>query len=111
MATTNKTESLLGFAIKSGKIIFGTDNILFYKRSIYLILCDAGLSENARRKLAAYAGKGNIPVASPEIPLSQLVHRSGVKAAAVTDVNIAKAIVQLNIEYSIIKDDSSTPNS
>ncbi|MCL2796550.1 MAG: hypothetical protein FWD58_00630 [Firmicutes bacterium] len=89
-----KLTTFLGFAIKSGKIIFGTDNILFLRACKYLILYDASLADNAQKKLERYAQECSIPMLLSAKPLCELVHRGGVKAVAITDVNIASAIVK-----------------
>ena len=95
MAIPNKIEALLGFAQKSGKIIFGTDNILFYKTDKFLILCDQNLADNAQKKLRRYAEERKIPVKISQQPLSVLLHKEGVKAVAVTDPNLAAEILKI----------------
>ena len=46
----NKLSTYVGFAIKSNKIIYGTDNILANKCN-NVILASSELSENARKKI------------------------------------------------------------
>ena len=89
-----KTETFLGFAVKSRKIIFGTENIVAFKKRKYLILLDAALSENTTHKLTEYANAQSIPLLVVKIPLAETLHRNGVKAIALIDPNMAAAIIK-----------------
>ena len=94
MAVPDKTETLLGFALKAKKIILGTDDILSYHRAAYLILIDPSLSENAQKKLIRHGEARNIPVRTVAAPLEDMLHRPGVKAVALTDKNMAAEIIK-----------------
>lgn len=91
---TSKIKPILGFALRSGKIVFGTDNIPVYRKRKYLILFDADLSENAKKKLILHAEPLKIPYKTVSEPLGGLLSRPGVKAVALTDPNMSKEILK-----------------
>jgi ribosomal protein L7Ae-like RNA K-turn-binding protein len=91
-----KIETMLNFAVRARKIIFGQDNILVYKKRQYCILYDGSLAENSVKKLTQAANTKSIPIFCLTVPLADLVHRAGVKAVSVTDANLAKEII-LNV--------------
>ena len=95
MVKSNKIQSLIGFALKSGKIIFGTDNILSYRGREYLIIYDFSLSENARKKIDRHAEAHGTPVRLTDNLLTEIVRRDAVKAAALTDPNMAAEILKI----------------
>ena len=51
----NKLRTYVGFAVKSGNIIFGVDQIKDSKKNIKLILACNTLSDNAMSKLSSYS--------------------------------------------------------
>ena len=102
MATTDKVETLLGFAMRAGKVVFGTDSIERYHKRMYLILMCGTLAENSRSKILNAYGK--VPkVISRTAKLSDITHRQGVKALAVTDRQMAEAIINnMNGSYQLV---------
>jgi len=89
VTVSSKAESLLGFAIKAGRVIFGADNIVAAKKT-YLILICKGLSENSVKKLL----RQDAQILISNKPLEEVLHRPGCKSAAVTDKEMARAILQ-----------------
>jgi hypothetical protein len=47
----NKIQTYLGFCIRAGKLVYGTDNIEKQKKGVKLIVCDKALADNAMQKL------------------------------------------------------------
>lgn len=91
----DKVESLLGFAVKAGKIIYGSDKILAAKTKYYLIfLCDTA-AENTRKRVLSVAEDKSVPVISPKTELQYLVARTNCKALAITDMQMAEAMVNM----------------
>lgn len=88
---SDKTKSLIGFAIKAGKIIFGSDNIVSAKRKYLIIVCRT-LSENGLNRL-----KNNCPgvplLKCVYSDLSEAVHRDNCKAIAFTDKQMSQAVL------------------
>ena len=51
-----KIKTYLGFGIRAGKVVYGTDNIICLKKGV-LILIDTALSDNSKNKLNNFAVK------------------------------------------------------
>ena len=90
-----KVSAYLGFCLRAGKIIFGVDDIETHKKKIYLLLVDGGLAENSLKRLKKANERFSSPLLTVEEGLlGSLLHRPAVKAAAIKDSNLAKAILQ-----------------
>ena len=99
----DKIESLLGFAVKAGKVIYGSDNIVDVKRRYYLvIICDT-LAENSRKKVIKTASEKRIPVILSLKELQYAVNRTNCKAVAITDKQMSDAMIGMtNDNYRLI---------
>ncbi len=93
MQTTDKVTNLLGFAIKAGKVLFGVDSIDRYHKKKHLIIMCSSLSENTQKKIVnTYQ---SIPVFLSRITkVEELTHRMGCKVIAVTDKQMATALIE-----------------
>lgn len=91
----SKISSYLGFCIRSGSLIFGTDNIENKKKGVHLILVDEELGHNSLKVIIKSKERFACPllIAEKEV-LGEYIHRFGVKAIAVTDKNLASAIIE-----------------
>ncbi|MCL2375711.1 MAG: hypothetical protein FWC82_04230, partial [Firmicutes bacterium] len=69
----DKLRTMLGFAQRAGKLIFGTDNILSYRKKIHLVLYDKSLSPNAVKKLQVIEEERNLNLYTAPQPLEELV--------------------------------------
>ncbi len=84
----------LGFAVRSGKIIYGIDNIERTGKRVYaLVLCHTA-SENLSDKAKLFAERHSVPLVVTEIPLEDLIFKRNCKAVALLDPNMAKAVVK-----------------
>ena len=94
--TNGKIKTYIGFAIKSGAVIWGLDNILSGCEKSKLILYDNTLSSTGVRKLTNHINKVNAECIKlpPEYSLSDITGRDNVKLIAVTNANLADAIRQ-----------------
>lgn len=89
----NKISTYLGFCIRAGKITFGVDRIETQKRA-YLLIADGALSDNSKKVMVKAKERMNCPLLITENGLlGELTKRSSVKAVAVTEEQLAKAIV------------------
>lgn len=89
-----KIETYLGFCLKAGKITLGVDRSETLKRA-NLLLWDPTLSENSREKALRLRERLHCEAIVCEgTELSALLHRPGCKLAAVTDKNLAEAILR-----------------
>ena len=89
----DKTAALIGFAIKAGKVVFGTDAILRYRKKMPLIVVCRTLADNATDKIIRYAERSTVVVSERE-EVATLTHRQGCKAIAITDKQMSEAILK-----------------
>lgn len=90
----SKIESYLGFCVRSRSIIYGTDNIENKKKGVHLLLVDDAISPNSLKIIIKAKEKFACPLCITETGvLGEKIHRLGVKAVAVTDKNLAAAIL------------------
>lgn len=86
-----KIISYLGFAQKSQNALIGIDNILRYRKKIFLVLVDNTASDRLKKDAE------KLKVQRTEIRLvdglEELTNRSGCKAIGITDENLASAIM------------------
>ena len=92
----SKTETYLGFCIRAQKVIFGVDNIENKRRGVCLLLADETLGRSSFQTMVKAKEKFGCPlyIASAET-LSNWTHRPAVKAVAITDHNLASAIISI----------------
>ena len=94
MRNVQRLRTFVGFAVKAGKVVWGTDNLLAYKKKLRLVLASADLAENAREKLVAYCDARSVELTVLQgITVAELVCRDGVKVIGVSDKNLADAIL------------------
>ena len=90
-----KIRTYLGFCLRAGKVLFGVDDIETHRKKIHLLLIDDALAENSKKKVYKANETFQAPLLTVEAGLlGDLVHRPGVKAMAIKDFNLAKAILQ-----------------
>ena len=89
---TVKIKSYIGFAIKSGQIVYGVDNIL--KKKSRLIIYSDQLGESSAQKLISYAQKLNLPAIKLNDTYIKELVSEGVKALALTNIDLAKATLE-----------------
>lgn len=86
--------SYVGFAVKSGKIIYGIDNLLAARKRVHLVVICPTASDNLRKSAERFAETRRVPlIASPQ-PLEELVFKTNCKLVALLDVNMAKAVME-----------------
>ena len=101
----DKVKSLIGFAIKAGKVTFGSDNILAYSKKKYLVVICKTLSENGVKRLLN--NLQSVPILKTKTcELSSLVFRDNCKAIALTDRQMASAILNNynNNDYELLSE-------
>lgn len=91
----NNVSKYLGFAINSGKIILGLDDVLKFRRRIGVILYDRDLKENSYKKLMAFTNQKDIKCYSADEEFNEITKLHGVKVLAVLDLNLADAIIKI----------------
>ena len=92
----NKIETYIGFCIRSQKIIFGTEMIERKKKGVYLLIADGAIGKNSLKEMVNAQQKFGCPfLITDEGVLAETVHRPAVKAVAITDQNLTKAILSV----------------
>lgn len=91
----NKIETYLGFCVKARKVVFGVDNVEKQKKGVVLLIADETLGQNSLKELLKAKEKFDCPllVAEKDV-LGEWLYRAGVKAVAITDKNLASAIMR-----------------
>lgn len=94
---TSKIETYLGFCIRSQKIIFGVEMIERKKKGVRLLIADGGIGKNSFKSILQAQEKFGCPLllTATEGGLGEILHRPAVKVAAVTDDNLASAILSV----------------
>lgn len=94
MQITSKAETYIGFSIKSGKIIWGLDNVLSCRVRPKLIVACNSLGENSEKKLLTYAlSKGIKVLKLKNRHLEDIVNKSNCKVIGLTDSHLAQAVI------------------
>lgn len=91
----SKIETYLGFCIRSRSIIFGAETIEKQKKGVFLLVIDGGIGKNSLKPILRAQEKLGCPLyITDEGALAQWVHRPAVKAVAITDNNLASAMIK-----------------
>ena len=99
-----KIRAYLGFCLRAGKILFGVDDLEVYRKKIHLILVDESIAENSLKRVHKANETFNAPVLTFQSGLlGELLHRPTVKAVAIKDFNLAKAILSVAGERKTIE--------
>lgn len=94
MQITSKAETYIGFSIKSGKIVWGLDNVIISRKPIKLILICSSLGENSEKKLLTYAsGKAIKVLKLTDRLLEDVVNKTNCKVIGLTDAHLAQAVI------------------
>ena len=105
-----RIKGMLGFAMRAGKAVLGTDLILSSmsikgKGRVWVVVISCEAADNAREKLTAKALHAGIPVVEVDIGMAELGKLLGKTyapcAVAVTDEGFAKEIVNAKASETI----------
>ncbi|MEG1581893.1 MAG: hypothetical protein RR334_01890 [Clostridia bacterium] len=91
---TNNIVCYIGFAIKSSHCIFGIEDIIAKRKRKHLIIVSSSLAEKPLVKLKEFAVEYKIPLLITTQSLEDMVHKVGIKVIAITDKNLAEAILK-----------------
>ena len=92
MQTKSKLGTYIGFSIRSGKILYGYENVIAARKSVRLILLDEETGESSKKKITAFAEKKAIKIfLLPSGELSAYCGGKNVKCLGLTDKNLASA--------------------
>lgn len=88
----SKIETYIGFAIKKGSVVFGVDNIKYYRKKMYLLLYVESLSQNSLDVLKLTSERVGCPLS--QIQDYETLQRKNCKALAICDKSLANAILE-----------------
>ncbi len=102
----DKIDSIIGFALRARKVIFGTDN-LKNNKNINLIICCKSLGDNSFKQLKALANN-RIPLVVSHKLLEDITYKKGVKAIGIKDKQMSKAILNnLTENFILVQEERS----
>lgn len=93
MENKTKAETFIGFAVRAGKFRSGTNTLSTLKKAYVILVCESA-AENTLNVARKYGNKYRCAVLITKgVFLSEIAHKDGIKIAAVTDLPLAKAII------------------
>lgn len=100
----DKIESLIGFAVRANKIIYGMDNIETLHRKRFLIMVCATLAERTLKRVQMSAKERKLPIVRVKHKLlEELVHKTQCKVIALTDNQMSQAVMKyVNENYEVL---------
>lgn len=101
----SKVKTYIGFSIKSGKIVWGYDNITAKPKNLKLVLVCSLVAEKHITKLMARMENFNIEVLQlkTNITLDQVTDRENIKFVGFTDRNLSLAILENSELFNNLK--------
>ncbi|MBQ3042664.1 MAG: hypothetical protein IJD47_05655 [Clostridia bacterium] len=88
----SKIETYIGFAIRKGSVVFGVDNIKYYRKKMYLLVYTPTLSQNSLDVLKLTSETVGCPLS--QIDDYEMLQRKNCKALAICDKSLANAILE-----------------
>jgi len=96
-----KIETLIGFAVKAQKIIYGADRIFNNKNAKLIVICKS-LADNSKKKIFDKVLPTQKIIESKNL-LENIVFKTNCKVIAITDINFIKAILEnFNENYTLL---------
>ncbi len=97
-----KIKSYVGFAIKSGNIIYGADTVTKCKKRNFLILLTNTINRTADKRVRAFAANTLVKLATiSDNEMEEYVNKTNCKCIAITDKNLAHAIINCLYEGGV----------
>lgn len=89
----DKLKSYLGFAIRSGKVIFGVDKLIESKKKPLLVIICSTQNDKVTSKVIRFCSSNNITYFKlKDLILGDIIGRDNCKVIGVLDTNLANAI-------------------
>ena len=98
----DKIETLTGFAVKAGKLVYGSDNIVKGRKKQLVMMCGTA-AENTQKAVKSFCKESETDLIITQKPLEEIVYRKNCKVIAFTDKQMAEAIKEnINENYTLI---------
>ncbi len=89
-----KIKSYVGFAIKSGNVVYGADVVVRSKKKAYIVLLTDTINRTARSRINSFVERSGVKLAViKDSDMEDYVNKTNCKCIAVTDKNLAEAII------------------
>ncbi len=100
----SKDVSLIGFAVKARKVVFGLNQIEHCRKRVYLMIICHTASQNTKSAALSLARKMGAPALGTKgVLLEEIVSKPNCKSVAVTDEELAAAIMKnVSHQFEII---------
>ncbi|MBP5307807.1 MAG: hypothetical protein J6Z34_01590 [Clostridia bacterium] len=98
----SKAMSYLGFARKSGNLKAGVNAVATLKSARLVIVCKTA-SANTVKEAEKLAARFSCPLMETGIPAEEIAGKENCKVVAVTDGNLARAIIDSSDENFTLK--------
>ncbi len=93
MENKSKAQTFIGFAIRTGRFKIGVNAVYTLKKASLMIVCKSA-SENTKKESLKLARRLVCPLLETvNYSLSELTFRENAKVMAITDKDLAKAII------------------
>ena len=89
----SKLQTYVCFCLKARKIVLGSNTIGTLKKNVYLLILDGKAANNSLRYALKFKNKFGCPLLVCKEGFEELVNKPLCRLAAVTDKNLAEAIV------------------
>ncbi len=90
----SKIESYLGFSVRAGKIVYGVEMISRKTKGVKLLIIDGNIGANSLKEMVKAQTVLRCPLLQTEKGLlGEWLHKPAVKAVALTDESLSKAIL------------------
>lgn len=107
----DKVATLIGFAVKANKLIYGLEELEKGKRKRYLIVCCHSLGAKSRETAEYIARRDGVPIVVTENKLLEdIVHKNNCKIIGIANKQMSEAIMKFLSDeiarpegYSLIK--------
>ncbi len=102
MQYTNKAETFIGFSTRSGKIVFGIEQIERSKRAPKLILLCSTIGANSKKRALLYAERKDVKVLElSQRILGDIVNKENCKVIGLMDAHLAQAVIDNSQDWAI----------
>ncbi len=98
----DKVETLIGFAVKASKLVYGSDNIVGGRKKPLVIMCGSA-AENTRKSVIDFCNRTKTDLIITKKTLEEIVYRKNCKVIAFKDAQMAGAVKKnINENYTLI---------
>lgn len=91
----NKILTYINFAIKSGQIVYGIDNIKAAKQKMTCVLFDSTATSRLENTIKTFCETKNILYAQLDVSIDELLKTKNCKVLGICNENLSKQIINI----------------